>query len=160
MKNNVPYYIKIQGCVVSLMSKNSGANVLKRLLVNPIWIDLWNDVLEGKFELSQWNRLSAIEKNFMITLANAMKIDNRYLHSANNNEAASSIERLKLLEGAILSGNINKEILDEANAIITDLNNRQMLYTRTANALKKRFSKAYEQTQESFNQVSSLRRRV
>lgn len=154
----VDYYVKIQGCVVTLRSVNSKANVLKRLLVNPIWIELWHLVTEDKFDMVKWSKLTPIEKNFMMSLAQKLDIKNRELHSANNNEAATQIERLKLLEGGIISGNLNKEILDEAIIIIDDLADRSMLYRRTANALKKRFKKAYEQINTSFNTIKQLRR--
>lgn len=154
----VEFRVKIQGCVITLMSKKSGSNVLKRLLVNPVWIELWYLVNEGKFDMVKWNRLTPIEKNFMMMLARKMNIENRDLNSANNNEAATQIERLKLLEGSILSGNINKEILDEATTIIDDLADRSMLYRRTANALKKRFNQAYDQTSKSFDSIHRLRR--
>lgn len=154
----VDYYVKIQGCVVTLRSINSKANVLKRLLVNPIWIELWHLVTDDKFDMIKWNKLTPIEKNFMMSLAQKLNIQNRELHSANNNEAASQIERLKLLEGGIASGNLNKEIIDEAMNIIDELADRSMLYRRTANALKKRFKKAYEQTSNSFDTIRQLRR--
>jgi hypothetical protein len=155
----VDYYVKIQGCVVSLMSKNSKANVLRRLLVNPVWIELWHLISEDKFDMVKWNRLTPTEKNFMMLLAQKLNIQNRELHSSNNNEAATQIERLKLLEGSILSGNLNKEILDEATSIIDDLADRSMLYRRTANSLKKRFNQAYAQTNQSFDTLKQLRRR-
>lgn len=106
-----------------------------------------------------WNKLSANEKNFMMLLCQKLRIYNKELNSANNNEAASQIERLKLLEGSILSGNISKEIIDEATSIIDDLADRSMLYRRTANALKKRFNSAFERVSNSFEQVQQLRRR-
>lgn len=155
----VDYYIKIQGCVVSLMSKNSKANVLRRLLVKPVWIELWHLITEDKFDMAKWSQLSPIEKNFMMLLAQKLNIQNRELHSANNNEAAGEIERLKVLEGSILAGNMNKDILNEAITIIDDLADRSMLYRRTANSLKKRFNKAYEQVSESFDTIQKLRRR-
>lgn len=155
----VDYYIKIQGCVVSLMSKNSKANVLRRLLVKPVWIELWHLITEDKFDMAKWSQLSPIEKNFMMLLAQKLNIQSRELHSANNNEAAGEIERLKVLEGSILAGNMNKDILNEAITIIDDLADRSMLYRRTANSLKKRFNKAYEQVSESFDTIQKLRRR-
>jgi len=155
----VEYYVKIQGCVISLMSKNSAANVLKRLLVNPVWIELWYLVTEDKFDMVKWNRLTPTEKNFMMLLAQKLNIQNRELHSANNNEAGTQIERLKLLEGSILAGNLNKDILDEALTIIDELADRSMLYRRTANSLKKRFKQAYNQTNESFDSIKQLRAR-
>jgi hypothetical protein len=160
MKKNVPYHVSIKGCVVSLMSHNCGSNVLKRLLVNPSWVDLWTLVKDGKFDLGLWNKLTPREKSFMMLLANNMKIENPELHSTNNHEAEQDVERLKLLEGAIIGGNLNKEIVEEANGIIDRLADKQMLYRQTANSLKKRFAKAYEQTQESFDDVARLRRRI
>jgi hypothetical protein len=160
MKKNVPYHVSIKGCVVSLMSHNCGSNVLKRLLVNPSWIDLWMMVKDGDFDLALWNKLTPREKSFMLLLSNCMKIENHKLHSANNHEAEQDVERLKLLEGSIIGGNINKEILDESTAIIDRLADRQMLYRQTANSLKKRFAKAYEQTKDSFEDITRLRRRV
>lgn len=155
----VEYYVKIQGCVVSLKSKNSKANVLKRLLVNPIWIELWHLITEDQFDMVRWNRLTPIEKNFMMLLAQKLNIQNRELHQANNNEASNQIERLKLLEGSIVAGNLNKDIIDEAITIIDDLADRSMLYRRTANALKKRFRQAYENIDNSVDKVKQLRRR-
>lgn len=160
MVRDVKYKIKIQGCIVSLMTENSKTAIIKRLLVNPAWIDLWHIVNEGEFDLQLWNKLSLKEKNYMIFLANKMKIDNKQLHSANNNEASTSIERLKLIEGSILAGNINKELIDEAFNIIDDLSERSMLYTRTANQLKKRLTIAFENTKDSFDEIRSLRKRI
>lgn len=159
MVRSIKYKLRIQGCVVTLMSENSGSAILKRLLVNPAWIDLWNLISENQFDLGLWNRLSQKEKNFMILCANKLNIDNKQLHSANNNEAASSIERLKLIEGSILAGNINKDLLDEASTIIDDLSSRQMLFTRTANSLKKRLQAEFDKTKDSVDMITTLRRK-
>lgn len=153
------YYIQIHGCVVSLKSKGSRSCVLRRLLVQPLFIELWNMVNDGKFDHSMWVRLTQTEKEFMMMLTHKLGLSNRQLESANNNESAASIERLKLLEGSIASGNLNQEILTEAHTIIDDLANKSMLHKRTANALKKRLAKAYETTEQSVETISALRRR-
>jgi len=155
----VEYYIKIQGCVVTLHSKNSGANVLKRLLVNPTFIDLWYEVTENEFDIHKWNKLNNTEKNYMVMLARKLNVDNKKLESANNNEATNKIERLKLLEGGILAGNMSPDIVTEALNIIDELADRQMLYRRTANALKKRIQSASQNVENSINEIQNLRRR-
>ena len=155
----VEYYIKIQGCVVTLHSKNSGANVLKRLLVNPVFIDLWYEVTENEFDIHKWNKLNNTEKNYMVMLARKLNVDNKKLESANNNEATNKIERLKLLEGGILAGNMSPDIVTEALNIIDELADRQMLYRRTANALKKRSKSASQNVENSINEIQNLRRR-
>lgn len=132
------YYIQIHGCVVSLKSKGSRACVLRRLLVQPLFIELWNLVSEGQFDHSKWVRLTQTEKDFMMMLMHKLKLENRQLASANNNESAANIERLKLLEGSIAAGNLNQDILTEAHTIIDDLASKSMLHKRTANALKKK----------------------
>lgn len=153
------YYIQIHGCVVSLKSKGSRSCVLRRLLVQPMFIELWNLITDNDFDHSRWMRLTQTEKEFMMMLTHKLQISNRQLESANNNESAANIERLKLLEGSIAAGNLNQEILTEAHTIIDDLANRSMLHKRTANALKKRLAKAYETTEDSVNTINSLRRR-
>ena len=153
------YYIQIHGCVVSLKSKGSRSCVLRRLLVQPLFIELWNLITENDFDHTKWSRLTQIEKEFMVMLTHKLSINNRQLQSANNNESAGSIERLKLLEGSISAGNLNKDILTEAHTIIDDLANRSMLHKRTANALKKRLAKAYETTENSVETLNSLRRK-
>lgn len=155
----VEYYIKIQGCVVTLHSKNSGANVLKRLLVNPVFIDLWHEVTENEFDIHKWNKLNNTEKNYMVMLARKLNVDNKKLESANNNEATNKIERLKLLEGGILAGNMSQDIVTEALNIIDELADRQMLYRRTANALKKRITNASKSVENSINEIQNLRRK-
>lgn len=157
-KRIVPYFVNIKGCVVSLMSKNSGLNVLKRLLVNPAWVDLWFKVKENDFDLMLWNKLSQREKSFMMLLVSKLGIDNAQLNSANNHESENDIERLKLLEGSILAGNLNSEILKESTEIIDRLADKQMLHRQTASSLKKRFKHAYEQTNDSFVSIQRLRK--
>lgn len=153
------YYIQIHGCVVSLKSKGSRSCVLRRLLVQPLFIELWNLITENQFDHTKWSRLTQTEKDFMMMLTHKLNIRNNQLESANNNESAAEIERLKLLEGSIAAGNLNKEIVEEAHTIIDTLASRSMLHKRTANALKKRIAKAYETTEESVNTLNSLRRR-
>lgn len=160
MVREIPYKLKIQGCVITLGTENSKSAIIKRLLVNPAWIDLWNIVSEGDFDLSLWNRLSNKEKNFMIFIANKMKIHNNKLHSANNNEAGDAIQKLKLIEGSLLAGNINKELIDEGTMIIDDLINRCMLYPRTGNNLKKRLQIAYNNSKNTVDEIKLLRKRI
>lgn len=155
----IEYYAQIHGCVVSLKSKGSGTCVLRRLLVQPTFIELWNLITENDFDHNRWQRLTPIEKEFMIMLSHKLKINNLKLHSANNSESANNIERLKILEGEISAGNLNKEILIEAHKIIDDLAKKSMLHKRTANALKKRLAQAYETTEESVKTISNMKRR-
>ncbi len=69
---------------------------------------------------------------------------NRYLEVAVSKKFKKVQQRLVLLEGMIMAGNINKELIDEINDILDSLVKSQQLPQKQASRMKKRIERTYK----------------
>lgn len=143
MPRTAEYKLFIKGLLTELRTSKSA--YLKKMLVSPDWIELWYLVTENKFDLALWSNLNQLERNWMIELAQKLKVDNKVLNIQHNKEASKYIEEIQLIEGSIQAGNNSPELIDKFYAILEVLRERNMIHAWTVNAMKKNFNRILEQ---------------
>lgn len=142
----IPFFAKINGSVFSLL-RQSPVNKLiackARKIVSPNFLELWNILMQGEFDYDIWNGLDDGEKNFITLAAYWTQLKNYKLHIAISKYTKHQTDRLKLIEGAIVAGNMNSELVHEYISIIEKLRDTNQLSkfssTSMINKIKRRF---------------------
>jgi len=139
-------YIKIKGLYVGLYRDHISKPVLfKRRLVEPAWIELWFKATENQWDDMLWENISDENKDFFSYCYHISEQPvNRYLEVAVSKKFKKVQQRLVLLEGMIMAGNINKELIDEVNEILDSLVKSQQLPQKQASRMKKRIERTYQ----------------
>lgn len=138
-------FIKIKGLYVALYREHVNRPVLfGRRLVSPAWIELWFKATENQWDDMLWEQLSDENKDwFSYCYHLTSQPDNKYLEIAISKKFKKVQQRLVLLEGMILSGNINKDLVDEINDILDSLVASQQLPQKQGSRMKKRIERTY-----------------
>ena len=139
-------YIKIKGLYVGLYRDHITRPVLfGRRLVEPAWIELWFKATENQWDDMLWEQISDENKDwFSYCYHISEQPVNRYLEVAVSKKFKKVQQRLVLLEGMIMSGNINTALIDELNTILDSLVKSQQLPQKQASRMKKRIERTYE----------------
>lgn len=139
-------YIKIKGLYVGLYRDHITKPVLfGRRLVEPAWIELWFKATENKWDDSLWDQISDENKDwFSYCYHTTNQPDNNNLEIAVSKKFKKIQQRLVLLEGMIMAGNINKELIKEINDILDNLVKSSQLPQKQASRMKKRIERTYE----------------
>jgi hypothetical protein len=139
-------YIKIKGLYVGLYRDHISKPVLfGRRLVEPAWIELWFKATENQWDDMLWEQISDENKDwFSYCYHISEQPVNRYLEVAVSKKFKKVQQRLVLLEGMIMAGNINKELIDEINEILDSLVKSQQLPQKQASRMKKRIERTYQ----------------
>jgi len=148
---SIKKYIKIKGLYVGLYRDHASKPVLfGRRLVEPAWIELWFKATEGEWDNTLWEQLSDDNKDWFSYCYHISKQpDNKYLEIAISKKFKKVQQRLVLLEGMIMAGNINKELIDELNTILDSLVKSQQLPQKQASRMKKRIERTYNAIKDS-----------
>jgi len=148
---SIKKFIKIQGLYVGLYREHPSRPVLfGRRLVEPAWIELWFKATEGEWDDMLWEQLSDDNKDwFSYCYHISNQPDNKYLEIALSKKFKKVQQRLVLLEGMIMAGNINKELIDEVNDILDGLVKSQQLPQKQASRMKKRIERTYSAIKDS-----------
>ena len=146
-------YIKIKGLYVGLYRDHITKPVLfGRRLVEPAWIELWFKSTEGGWDDMLWDQLSDDNKDwFSYCYHISEQPVNRYLEVAVSKKFKKVQQRLVLLEGMIMAGNINKELIDEINDILDSLVKSQQLPQKQASRMKKRIERTYKAIEDTIH---------
>jgi hypothetical protein len=149
----VKKYIKIKGLYVGLYRDHINKPVLfGRRLVEPAWIELWFKATENQWDDMLWEQLSDENKDwFSYCYHLTNQPDNKYLEIAVSKKFKKMQQRLVLLEGMIMSGNINKDLIDEVSNILDSLVKSQQLPQKQASRMKKRIERTYQLIQNVSN---------
>lgn len=144
-------YIKIKGLYVALYREHTIKPVLfGRRLVEPAWIELWFKATEGQWDDSLWEQISDDNKDWFSNCYHVTnQPDNKYLEIAVSKKFKKIQQRLVLLEGIIMSGNINKDLIEEINEILDKLVKSQQLPQKQASRMKKRIERTYKAIQNT-----------
>lgn len=142
---SIKKFIKIKGLYVGLYREHLSRPVLfGRRLVEPAWIELWFKATEGEWDDMLWEQLSDDNKDwFSYCYHLTNQPDNKWLEIALSKKFKKVQQRLVLLEGMIMAGNINKELIDEVNDILDGLVKSQQLPQKQASRMKKRIERTY-----------------
>jgi hypothetical protein len=138
-------YISIKGLYVGLYREHNTRPVLfGRRLVEPAWIELWFKATEGEWDDMLWEQLSDDNKDwFSYCYHLTNQPDNKYLEIALSKKFKKVQQRLVLLEGMIMAGNINEDLVKEVNDILDSLVKSNQLPQKQASRTKKRIERTY-----------------
>ena len=139
-------YIKIKGLYVGLYREHITRPVLfNRRLVEPAWIELWFKATENQWDDNLWEQISDENKDFFSRCYHVTEQPvNRYLEVAVSKKFKKIQQRLVLLEGMIMSGNINKDLIEEVSSILDSLVKSDQLPQKQASRMKKRIQRTYD----------------
>lgn len=138
-------YIKIKGLYVALYRDHNSKPVLfGRRLVEPAWVELWFKATENQWDDMLWEQLSDENKDWFSKCYHITnQPENKYLEIALSKKFKKIQQRLVLLEGMIMAGNINKDLIDEINNILDSLVKSDQLPQKQASRMKKRIERTY-----------------
>lgn len=139
-------YIKINGLYVALYREHIKKPVLfNRRLVEPAWIELWFNATENQWDDSLWGQLSDSNKDwFSYCYHITNQSENKSLEIAISKKFKQTQIRLNLIEGLIMAGNINKDLINEVNNILDSLVNSYQLPRKQASRMKNRIQRTYD----------------
>lgn len=146
-------FIKIRGLYVGLYREHNKRPVLlSRRLVEPAWIELWFKSTENQWDDSLWEQITDANKDwFSNCFHTTNQPQNKFLEIAISKKFKKSQNRLMILEGTIMSGNINQELLIELNDILDSLVASSQLPQKQASRMKKRVERTYNQIKSTIN---------
>ena len=135
-----PFYLEFNGLHACVRSPHA-RRYLKSMLVSHAFVDLWRVIeKDGSFDKAMFARLDEQERDFMRYCLNKCKIASRGFDSAYNEILDKHVNRLKMLQGALVIGNDNSSIVPEMNSIL-DLLYQKGVFTRAYyNQLKRSLS--------------------
>lgn len=151
------YTIQQQGPFIRIYQKKK---LIKKRIVSAKFIKLWYLLLENRFDSELYDELEENDKLFFIEL---------YIcYQKNEGEQKSSfesfrvklaqpfIEKLKMLEGSIMAGNMNKELLNDYEDVLDKLKKHNYMTNRQATTLLKRLKLTYDILEESDKIISKI----
>jgi len=138
-------FIKIKGLYVGLYREHISRPVLfSRRIVEPAWIELWFKATEGQWDDNLWELISDDNKDWFSKCYHVTEQPvNKYLEVALSKKFKKIQERLVLLEGMIMAGNINKDLINEMINILDSLVQSDQLPQKQASRMKKRIERTY-----------------
>lgn len=151
------YTIQQQGPFIRIYQKKK---LIKKRIVSAKFIKLWYLLLENRFDSELYDELEENDKLFFIELYTC--------YQKNEGEQKSSfesfrvklaqpfIEKLKILEGSIMSGNMNKELLNDYEEVLNKLKKHNYMTNRQATTLFKRLKLTYDILEESDKIISQI----
>ena len=144
-RNSVPRNYEIRGNLLKIFYYNGTNKVmLKQKMLSPNGLKLWFKISDGEFDEELWNQINDDEQKFLINAHRLMRFpENRLLEIGLSKKTINLQNRLKLLEGNIRNGNVNKDILDEATKIIDELKDMTILSSYQASRYKTRLNALY-----------------
>lgn len=151
------YTIQQQGPFIRIYQKKK---LIKKRIVSAKFIKLWYLLLENRFDSELYDELEENDKLFFIELYTC--------YQKNEGEQKSSfesfrvklaqpfIEKLKILEGSIMAGNMNKELLNDYEDVLDKLKKHNYMTNRQATTLFKRLKLTFNILEESDKIISQI----
>jgi hypothetical protein len=146
MENNNKF-IKINGCYVSIYRiYRTQPVLLHRRVVEPAFIQLYYKLSELDFDMDLYNELSDENKDYLSFVFHSIHphLENKRLEIETAKKSRKLQERLVLLEGMIMSGNINIELVNELNEILDKLIKSSQIPAKQGARMKNRVKRTYE----------------
>lgn len=152
------YTIQQQGPFIRIYQKKK---LIKKRIVSAKFIKLWYLLLENRFDSELYDELEENDKLFFIELYTC--------YQKNEGEQKSSFEsfrvklaqpfigKLKILEGSIMAGNMNKELLNDYEDVLDKLKKYNYMTNRQATTLFKRLKLTYDILEESDKIISQIK---
>ncbi|KAI9995036.1 hypothetical protein PInf_011986 [Phytophthora infestans] len=140
--------ISIRGNLVSVYrppNKKGYKTLVRRKVVEPEWVKLWYEIMDGKFDESLWLRLNDIDRSFLSFCVHAAEILNKEFNVHLAQDHKIHFDQLKIVEGELMAGNMNKQLVDQYNGIIDQLTSTLQMPRLQGTLLKKRMARTFEQ---------------
>ncbi len=136
--------IKIKGGLVSVYVDCKGKMILqRRKIVEPEWVSLWFKIQDGGWDDGEWLRLNDVDRNFLSFCVYGSHIDNPKFTTALAKDQRIHFDTLKRIEGELLAGNVNKQMVDDYNRIIDSLVASLQMSRRQGTLMKNRMERTY-----------------
>lgn len=150
-KINIPRQYEIHGSMLRIFKYCKNNKVfLKQKMLSPTALRLWFHISDGQFDEDLWNDLDDAQQKFLVYAHREMRFpENRQLEIALSKKTIGMQNRLKLLEGNIMNGNLNKDLIDEASTIINELKAMSVLSAQQATRYQLRLNKLYDSIDRS-----------
>lgn len=151
------YTIQQQGPFIRIYQKKK---LIKKRIVSAKFIKLWYLLLENRFDSELYDELEENDKLFFIELYTC--------YQKNEGEQKSSfesfrvklaqpfIEKLKMLEGSIMAGNMSQQLLDDYEDVLDKLKKHNYMTNRQATTLFKRLKLTFDILEESDKIISQI----
>lgn len=140
-------HVIINGCCVSiyntLKDEKTRGPIAHRKLVSPTFVELWYKICDDKFDYMLWSALTQSEKDYMAECVNMTHTICQEFQIALAKATKSSIDRLRLLEGEIVAGNLNPALVKEFSDLLDHLSASRQIPPIQAGRLKKRIQRTY-----------------
>jgi len=112
--------------------------------VSPEFVQLWYKLKNNEFDKSLWGSLSCDQRTLLGKVARDCHVKNDDLNIALSETFRRSHDRLKLLEGNIKAGNMNKDLVNEYIGILKELETSGQMNSHSAGALTAKIKRTYE----------------
>lgn len=140
--------ITVKGLCVSIFNAIPGLEgkrtLIVRRIVEPSWIELWFKISNNQFDTNLWENITDSGKSFLAQAVHQSQVHCPDFEVALAKYSKGAFDRLKLLEGSILAGNINQELVNEFCAIMDKLSSAEMIPKIHANKLKKQIQRTHD----------------
>ena len=118
---------------------------IRRVLISPNFTSLWYKIQENEFDNDLYNDLEDSEKDILsFIMKNSEFGKNKQYQLALQKDNKKLIDKLKILEGAVVVGNTNPEIIDEMEQVLRKLEKNYILPAWTRAAILRNIKKISE----------------
>ena len=111
-------FYRRQGLLITL--RNDAGKIRSKCIVSPHFVNLLLELEKNKWDPQLWDNLSQIERNFMYEL-NQKCLKNRDVEFQHLNDCNRPMNRLRILDGELLAGNISKGLIKEFKELVDEL---------------------------------------
>ena len=128
-------FYRRQGLLITL--RNDAGKIRSKCIVSPHFVNLLLELEKNKWDPQLWDNLSQIERNFMYEL-NQKCLKNRDVEFQHLNDCNRPMNRLRILDGELLAGNISKGLIKEFKELVDELFQRHQISGPLKNVMKKK----------------------
>ena len=149
----VKKFIKISGLYIGLYREHpTRPTLFEKRLVEPAWLQLWFLATENKWDDDLWEQISDNNKNFFSHCYHITEQPtNKLLEIAIAKKFKKVQQRLILIEGIIMAGNINQDLVKEFGEIINELVASQQLPRKQGSRMINRLARTYAMVSNTIN---------
>ncbi len=144
---------QIVGCMFSVHRPAKG--IVIKSIVGPEFIELWYKIVDDDFDKNLWEELSRKEQRLMMRSYNLCRIENPAFNKQIATEYKAVAERVDSIEGEVLAGNVNEDLVNEYNNIVDEMAKMRLIITTQAQALKRKMKMIYDQSVKAVDKDST-----
>lgn len=120
--------------------------------MEPAWIELWFKATENQWDDMLWNQLSASNKDYFSYCYHISEQPyNKELEIAIAKKFKDMQQRLLLIEGMVMNGNLSLQLVEEFIDIINKLRESYQLPNKQAGRMIQRMHRTYNEMKKVSN---------